>query len=252
MLEVHAPHEKVHSLRDFLVHIAAITIGLLLALGLESLVEWQHHRNEARAALERLAQEVAHNRLVLQDDMRLGDATEANHRAALAVLGRLRGHSLRPDDRLVFVRKYSRLNSSAWTVVRESGAGRYIPYEIMARYAEIYETQDVVNAMATSIYADLQRATSVLNTDQPDSNRAEADRMQRAAAEKSLRLSDPRTDLAAEQALDVAESGNPDLTRLSAAQVDRLEAGFQQAISDDRRLHRMYLFLDDLYAAPGH
>jgi len=43
-------------------------------------------------------------------------------------------------------------------------------------------------------------------------------------------------------------SGRPDLSRLSPAQIDRLEQGFQQAISDDGRLHRMYIYLDDLYA----
>jgi len=36
-------------------------------------------------------------------------------------------------------------------------------------------------------------------------------------------------------------SGNPDLSRLSPAQIDRLEQGFQQTITDDRRLHRLYV-----------
>ena len=45
MLDVHAPHQTVHTWKDFLIHIAAITIGLLMALGLESTVEWLHHRH---------------------------------------------------------------------------------------------------------------------------------------------------------------------------------------------------------------
>ena len=40
MLDVHAPHEAVHSWKAFFVHIAAISIGLLLALGLEATVGW--------------------------------------------------------------------------------------------------------------------------------------------------------------------------------------------------------------------
>jgi hypothetical protein len=36
MLDVHAPHETVHSWRDSITHIATITIGLLIALGLEA------------------------------------------------------------------------------------------------------------------------------------------------------------------------------------------------------------------------
>lgn len=35
-MEVHPPHEPIHSWRDFLLHLLTITIGLLIALGLEA------------------------------------------------------------------------------------------------------------------------------------------------------------------------------------------------------------------------
>ena len=35
MLDVHPPHEKMHGFKDFLLHLLTITIGLLIALGLE-------------------------------------------------------------------------------------------------------------------------------------------------------------------------------------------------------------------------
>ena len=38
MLDVHAPHETVHSWKDFFIHIATIVIGLLIAVGLEQTV----------------------------------------------------------------------------------------------------------------------------------------------------------------------------------------------------------------------
>jgi hypothetical protein len=46
MFDVHAPHQIIHTWKDFLVHIAAITIGLLLAVGLEQTVEYVHHRHQ--------------------------------------------------------------------------------------------------------------------------------------------------------------------------------------------------------------
>jgi len=110
-----------------------------------------------------------------------------------------------------------------------------------------------VMSVPGSIYADLQKATSVLSTEQADQNRAEEDRLQHAedVAESTTKFSTPITDLASEREADVAESGNPDFSRLSPSQIDRLELGFQHAIFDDRRLHRMFIFLDDLYAALG-
>ncbi len=47
-MDVHAPHKPIHSIKEFLVHLLAITIGLLIALGLESSVEWVHHRHLAQ------------------------------------------------------------------------------------------------------------------------------------------------------------------------------------------------------------
>ena len=47
MLDVHPPHEAVHTWRDFFIHIATIVIGLLIAVGLEQTVESIHHHREA-------------------------------------------------------------------------------------------------------------------------------------------------------------------------------------------------------------
>jgi hypothetical protein len=63
MLEVHAPHLSIHTWKDFLIHIATITIGLLIAVGLEQSVEAFHHR---------------HQREQLEDQMR--DVFETNLR----------------------------------------------------------------------------------------------------------------------------------------------------------------------------
>jgi hypothetical protein len=57
MLDVHPPHQAAHSWKDFLIHIATIVIGLLIAIGLEQSVEWAHHRNELRETLRALALE---------------------------------------------------------------------------------------------------------------------------------------------------------------------------------------------------
>jgi hypothetical protein len=35
MLDVHAPHETVHTWRDFFIHIATICVGLLIVIALE-------------------------------------------------------------------------------------------------------------------------------------------------------------------------------------------------------------------------
>jgi len=39
MLDVHPPHEAIHTWKGFFIHIATIVIGLLIAIGLEQTVE---------------------------------------------------------------------------------------------------------------------------------------------------------------------------------------------------------------------
>jgi hypothetical protein len=252
MLDVPAPHQTVRTWKDFLVHIAAISIGLLIALGLEATVEWVHHKHQAQQALELLKQEGDRNRIALKNDIRSGDIGERNHRAALAVLHRLRLGTLSPGDRLIFVRKFDLFGSTAWKVAHESGAAAYIPYEVMARYGDIYEAQQRINDDARSVYAELQGAISVLNTETADQSREAEESIQREAenadAQLQLRSPDSRSE-AAENEINSRLSGNPDLSRLTPAQIDHLEQGFQQAITNDRRLHRLFVNLDALYAS---
>ena len=50
-----APHASIHSVKDFLFHLLAITVGLLIALGLEVLVNTIHHAPRLRKPVRRSA-----------------------------------------------------------------------------------------------------------------------------------------------------------------------------------------------------
>jgi hypothetical protein len=57
MLDVHPPHEAAHTWKDFLIHIATIVYGLLIAVGLEQAVERIHQHYELRETREALHRE---------------------------------------------------------------------------------------------------------------------------------------------------------------------------------------------------
>ena len=64
MLDVHPPHEAVHSWKDFFIHIATICVGLLIAIGLEQTVEALHRAHERRdlqTALTRESEQILHD-----------------------------------------------------------------------------------------------------------------------------------------------------------------------------------------------
>jgi len=57
VLDVHPPHESVHSWRDFFIHIATIVVGLIIAVGLEQTVEALHRHSERAELRESLQHE---------------------------------------------------------------------------------------------------------------------------------------------------------------------------------------------------
>jgi len=64
MLDVHAPHESIHTWKDFFVHIATIVVGLFIAVALEQSVEAIHRHSEAANLREDLYKE---SRQILAD-----------------------------------------------------------------------------------------------------------------------------------------------------------------------------------------
>ncbi len=57
MLDVHPPHEPIHSWKAYLLHMSTIVLGLLIAIGLEQSVEAIHRAHETRELRESLKQE---------------------------------------------------------------------------------------------------------------------------------------------------------------------------------------------------
>ena len=47
-MDIHPPSGPVHSFRDFCLHLLTVILGILIALSLEGLIEWRHHRSLAQ------------------------------------------------------------------------------------------------------------------------------------------------------------------------------------------------------------
>jgi hypothetical protein len=100
MLEVHPPRQSAHSWTDFFIHIATIVLGLLIAIGLEQMVERVHEHYELRVAREALLREFQSNRTNLAADERNWLETLATLKNNLLVLNYLREHPRTPQTEL--------------------------------------------------------------------------------------------------------------------------------------------------------
>jgi hypothetical protein len=60
-MDIHPPRQPIHTVKDFLLHLLTITVGLFIALSLEAAVQSLHHRHLVRDARESLHREIIAN-----------------------------------------------------------------------------------------------------------------------------------------------------------------------------------------------
>jgi len=97
MRKIHPPPQTAHSWTDFFIHIATIVLGLLIAIGLEQVVERIHEHYELRVAREALDREFQSNRANLAADERNWLEVLARLKNNLLVLQFIREHPGTPQ-----------------------------------------------------------------------------------------------------------------------------------------------------------
>jgi hypothetical protein len=143
-MEVHPPHGPIHTFKDFLIHLLTITIGLLIALGLEGAVEAVHHHSQVAEARESILHEIGANRAELQKHMeRLSgqEKTIASMRSGLE----LPHPAANPDDHLNV--SVAGLRRAAYETAIATGTLALMDYTEASRYAQTYQEQTVLDAL---------------------------------------------------------------------------------------------------------
>jgi hypothetical protein len=92
MIEPHAPHETVHTWKDAFIHIGIITVGLLLAIGLEQTVEFFHHRHQLNEVRHQLSNEHELNKFQFQQNNRMMEMYITEYKSDLQVIAFLKAH----------------------------------------------------------------------------------------------------------------------------------------------------------------
>ena len=142
MLDVHAPHHPANGVRDFFLHLFTITIGLLIAVGIEGLVERHQHRETAEAARQNLRAEIKSNADSLDDALKTikkeetiidADLTEIRHMQQT----KDQHGSLDGTYRTITLRR------TAWKTAQQTGALAYMPYDEAQRFSDIYDAQEL-------------------------------------------------------------------------------------------------------------
>ena len=139
MLDVHPPHHTPHTWRDFLLHIATIVIGLLIAIGLEQTVEYFHHRHQVKETRAALRIEREQNRLRLAQatiEFRRVDALLQHNLAVFTALQR--PHAAAPTPLLGWSSTITGFTGAAWQAAQHGGGAEFMPQEEVRSYSRLY------------------------------------------------------------------------------------------------------------------
>jgi len=153
MLDVHPPHHAAHSWRDFIIHIATIVIGLLIAIGLEQSVEAIHQHREARQTRKALQREYEENRKNVSEEARLWKRGTAALENNLLVFHYLQQHPTTPQEKLpgtLYWGISSKIfDHAAWNSAQQTGAIKLLPEQEVTNdtylYLELQRIEDAGN-----------------------------------------------------------------------------------------------------------
>ena len=148
MLDVHPPHESVHTWRDFFIHIATICVGLLIAVALEQGVEAIHHRHERRDLEEQMRVESVRNLDLVKAEIHFATARSLYLGQCLQAL-----QSPSPSgDSVTVMLPANRValstgllispSQGTWTVARAAGTVALLPPEEAKIYARLNLAED--------------------------------------------------------------------------------------------------------------
>ena len=137
----------MHGWRDFILHLTTITIGLLIALSLEGLVEWQHRRHLVHDAEASLHAEIKGNAQNMDTTLADLHKRQATLKHDVYVLNYIATNGKYPEDKHMQVDfQIVGFESVGWKTAQSTGALSFMPYDQAEDFASIYTTQDLLTA----------------------------------------------------------------------------------------------------------
>jgi hypothetical protein len=161
-MEIHAPHEPILSFREFLVHLSMVTIGILIALGLEQSVEAYHHHELAEEARENMTTEIADNKRALDSHLSGLDKIQKQREDDIRVIDQLLAHKHLDELSIGLSFSGPTLNSASWTTASSVGALAYMEYGTVKKFAEVYKLQDLFERLQNDEITDVQKGVGML------------------------------------------------------------------------------------------
>jgi len=156
-MDVHAPHHPLHTWKDFWIHLGTITIGLLIALGLENAAEHAHQLHQRHQLLEDLHREGESNRQIVANDIEQLIKMKAWFQASMQELQKAErnaGHAEvalppEPQTDILLIPL-----SGAWDTATSSGMLQLLPRPTAETYSQLYLQNEWIKPQVVAFIQD--------------------------------------------------------------------------------------------------
>lgn len=150
---------------DYVFQFIAITAGVLIALLINGLVEWNSNRALVAQARATIAREIADNRKDLDSTLTGIQGDLAKFDAAIRFATDILRTKKTTVNELTLHINLADLSSTGWRSAERTGAVGHMEYDEVQRYSRLYDLQDLVVEQQRDLVGRLGEATSILNAD---------------------------------------------------------------------------------------
>ena len=159
------PPAKKYTFVDYLFQFVTITAGVLIALLINGLVQWNDNRSLVAQARETIAQEIAQNKNDMDktlpgisDDMR-------RFENAIKFANDMLTARKTSVTELKLHLNFADVSSAGWRTAERTGALSHMPYADVQRYSLLYDLQDLYTEQQRVMLVQLAEASAFLSGD---------------------------------------------------------------------------------------
>jgi hypothetical protein len=167
-MEIHHPDSPISSFRDFVVHLLMISLGVLIALGAEGIVEHVHNRHVVAEARTNLLAEMRQNHKTLDENLPKLKENEKLLEQSLADLQKLKADRKAKTHDINLNLNFFSLSDTSWRTAQATGALALMKYDEVQDFAGYYDVQDMLNHLTSSLedtWLDMSAAFNPLGSD---------------------------------------------------------------------------------------
>ena len=154
-----------YTLSDYIFQFITVTIGVLIALFINGLVEWNENRELVRDARATILREIADNKKDLEATLSGIPKDIEGLESAAKFASDLLTTKKTTITALGLHLNLADLSSSSWRTAERTGALSHMDYAEVQTYSKLYDFQDLIIQQQRSMLSQLASASAIISSD---------------------------------------------------------------------------------------